>query len=456
MTIFAPITAVSASSVIVIRISGDKALQCVKILGGDSKINPNETKYAKIHDQNNDPLDHCMISYFQAPHSFTGDDVVEISLHGSVFIASKVMEILASIDGVRAAQAGEFSKAAFLNNKFDLVQAEAILDLVNSQTKLQHQQALKQLSGDLGEIYDKWRLQIIEILALIESFIDFPDEDIPDDLANQTNEKVAILKSEILSHLDDNKAGQKIKEGLSLAIIGAPNVGKSSLLNFLAKSEVAIVSDIAGTTRDVIDVNLDIAGVAVRISDTAGIRSSSDQIEQEGIKRAVRKAKDADLVILMSDLSQENSQVDSYIENEIADIVNSGEKSIIRVANKSDLGSSSQSVSRTRVSGTENKNEFNLEISLKNQQNLDLLIQKLEEEVRKLIPNVNESLITKQRYRDSLGQALNALEDFNLDKNIELAGEDLRIASHEIGRITGKIEVDNILDVIFSKFCIGK
>ncbi len=444
-TIFAPITALTSSSVIVLRISGAKSLKCLEKLGIKRVLQPNQATFAKIYNpENGELLDHAVATYFKAPHSFTGEDIAEISLHGSVFIASKVMQILSNIEGVRAAEAGEFSKIAFLNNKFDLVQAEAICDLVNAQTNLQHKQALKQLEGDLGKIYDKWRFQIIEILALIESFIDFPDEDIPDDLALQTNQKVSILKSQIMSHLDDNKTGQKIKEGLSLAIIGAPNVGKSSLLNFLAKSEVAIVSDIAGTTRDVIDVNLDIAGVPVKISDTAGIRESSDKIEREGIKRAVRKAKDADLVLIMSDLFTQNSEINKYIDEEISEILSSDEKSITKIANKSDL-----------KTGAVSEN-FDLEISLKNQQNLDLLVEKLEEEVRKLIPNVNETLITKQRYRDSLNQALNALEEFSLDKDIELAGEDLRIAAHEIGRITGKIEVDNILDVIFSKFCIGK
>ena len=456
-TIFAPITALTASSVIVLRVSGEKSLDCLVKLGVKQKPVPNQAIFSKIHDENHEILDHCVITYFQAPNSFTGQDIVEISLHGSVFIASKVMEILSKVDGVRSAQAGEFSKIAFLNGKFDLVQAEAIVDLVNAQTKLQHKQALKQLEGDLGKIYDNWRFQIIEILALIESFIDFPDEDIPDDLAQQTNQRVEILKLEIMSHLNDNKIGQKIKDGLSLAIIGAPNVGKSSLLNFLAKSEVAIVSDIEGTTRDVIDINLDIAGVAVKISDTAGIRASKDVIEQEGIKRAVKRAKEADLIMVISDLSQNSNEVDGYIDSQISDIVNSNEKSIIKIANKSDLKISNSSIFELHSGQNKNiENEFDLEISLKNQQNLDLLIEKLEDEVKKLIPDLNEALITKQRYRDSLNQALSALQDFNLDKNIELAGEDLRIAAHEIGRITGKIEVDNILDVIFSKFCIGK
>ncbi len=436
-TIFAPITALTSSSVIVLRISGERSLDCLEALGVRRDFSPNKAIFSKIYDEGGDLLDHAVVTYFKAPHSFTGEDVVEISLHGSVFIANKVMEVLASVDGVRVAEAGEFSKIAFLNNKFDLVQAEAIVDLVNAQTKLQHKQALKQLEGWLGGIYENWRFQIIEILALIESFIDFPDEDIPNDLALQVGERVLDLKSQIANHLNDNKVGQKIKDGLGLAIIGAANVGKSSLLNFLAKSEVAIVSEIAGTTRDVIDVSLDIAGVPVRISDTAGIRASNDQIEQEGIKRAVQRAKDSDLVILMSDLSQENAD----FNEDLADL---GQKPVIRVANKIDLGVRA-------ING-----DFDLEISLKGRKNLELLLEKIENEVKKLIPNVNEALITKQRYRDSLTHALNALEEFSLDKNIELAGEDLRIASSEIGRITGKIGVDDILDVIFSKFCIGK
>lgn len=443
-TIFAPITSLSASSVILLRISGEKAIDCLQKLGFKAQLAPNQVQFGNIHDQNGEILDQAVVTYFKAPHSFTGEDVVEISLHGSSYIYSQVSAILLEITDVKLAEAGEFSKRAFLNNKFDLVQAEAIVDLVNCQTQLQHKQALKQLQGNLGKIYDDWRGQIVNILALIESFIDFPDEDIPEDVITQVRANVLSLTDQIKSHLDDNKKGQKVHDGLKMAIIGAPNVGKSSLLNFLAQSEVAIVSDIAGTTRDIIDVSLDIAGVPVKISDTAGIRASKDVIEQEGIKRAINKAQDCDIIIILSDLAHQNDEISNYINEKISQIEDLSEKSVIRLFNKLDLKDNAD------------KEDCDLEISLKEQQNLDQLLDLIEVKVQELIPDLNETLITKQRYRDNLTEALEYLQEFNLDKNIEIAGEDLRIAGTAIGKITGKIEVDNILDVIFSKFCIGK
>ena len=340
------------------------------------------------------------------------------------------------------AEAGEFSKIAFLNGKIDLVQAEAIPDLIACETAAQHKQALKQLQGDLGKIYENWRLQIIELLALIESCIDFPDEDLPQNIIDDVSRKLSILKLEINIHLDDKKRGQKIKEGLSLAIIGSPNVGKSSLLNFLAKSEVAIVSEIAGTTRDVIEIHLEIAGVAVKIADTAGIRESEDKIEQEGIRRAYKKAFEADIKMFVLDATHPKI---SAAEKKLID-----ENTII-VVNKIDLLKLEAPNKPLEVN---NKNLINL--SIKKQQNTDLLIKKLEEKVLEILPQQSSPLITQERYRHFLSSALKALEDFSLDKNIELAAEDLRIASYAIAKITGRIDVDDILDVVFSKFCIGK
>lgn len=437
-TIFAPITAIGISGVATIRISGDKALWCLQQLGVTGNIKPNQIKFAKIYDvQTHELIDESVVSFFQAPHSFTGQDVVEISIHGSSYILKKLIRTLSGLERIRMAQEGEFSKIAFLNGKIDLVQAEAIVDLIKSETEAQHRQSLKQLGGELGKIYDNWRISIIEILALIESFIDFPDEDLPPHIANEALDKVKKLRDEISFHLNDNKRGQKIKEGLSLAIIGAPNVGKSSLLNFLAKSEVAIVSEIAGTTRDVIEIHLDIAGVAVKIADTAGIRKSNDAIEQEGIKRALQKAQNADLQILLID-------ADSFSQDKISSPSNNF---LITVLNKIDLvGAGQKNIAQN----------YDIAISLKTGQNLDSLIKKLEEKVLEILPKHSNPLITQERYRQSLSESLEALSNFSLEKNIELAAEDLRIAAYEIAKITGRIDVDDILDAVFSKFCIGK
>ena len=430
-TIFAPITSPVRAGISVIRISGPQVVSCLQILG--FKGNPEHSKitFQKIRDpKTSEIIDEVLVSFFQSPKSFTGEDVAEISIHASPFIAKKIFEILSDQKNCRFAEAGEFSKRAFLNGKLDLVQAEAIPDLIAAETAAQHKQALRQLEGKLGAIYEDWRFRLIEISAMIEAAIDFPDEDLPKNIIDKVESDVEKLKSEIASHLNDNKVGQKIKDGLNLAIIGAPNVGKSSLINFLAQSEVAIVSEIAGTTRDVVETHLSIAGVAVKISDTAGLRETEDKIEAEGIRRALKKASEADLKIFLIDAKNPVLRADLIDENTII------------VVNKIDLES------------------FNfdgaVEISLTNNVNTTQLLKKLAEKILELIPNQNSPLITQERYRSALRNSVANLECFSLEKNIELAAEDLRMTAREIGKITGKVDIENILDVIFSRFCIGK
>jgi len=430
-TIFAPITSPARAGISVIRISGPQVVNCLEILG--FKGNPEHSKitFQKIRDpKTSEIIDEVLVSFFQSPKSFTGEDVAEISIHASSFIAKKIFEILSDQKNCRFAEAGEFSKRAFLNGKLDLVQAEAIPDLIAAETAAQHKQALRQLEGKLGAIYEDWRFRLIEISAMIEAAIDFPDEDLPKNIIDKVESDVEKLKNEIASHLNDNKVGQKIKDGLNLAIIGAPNVGKSSLINFLAQSEVAIVSEIAGTTRDVVETHLSIAGVAVKISDTAGIHETEDKIEAEGIRRALKKASEADLKIFLIDAKNPVLRADLIDENTII------------VVNKIDLES------------------FNfdgaVEISLTNNVNTTQLLKKLAEKILELIPNQNSPLITQERYRSALRNSVGNLESFSLEKNIELAAEDLRMTAREIGKITGKVDIENILDVIFSRFCIGK
>jgi len=430
-TIFAPITSPVRAGISVIRISGSQVVSCLQILG--FKGNPQHSKisFQKIRDpKTSEIIDEVLVSFFQSPKSFTGEDVAEISIHASPFIAKKIFEILSDQKNCRFAEAGEFSKRAFLNGKLDLVQAEAIPDLIAAETAAQHKQALRQLEGKLGAIYEDWRFRLIEISAMIEAAIDFPDEDLPKNIIDKIESDVEKLKNEIASHLNDNKVGQKIKDGLNLAIIGAPNVGKSSLINFLAQSEVAIVSEIAGTTRDVVETHLSIVGVAVKISDTAGIRETEDKIEAEGIRRALKKASEADLKIFLIDAKNPVLRADLVDENTII------------VVNKIDL------------------EPFNfdgaVEISLTNNVNTTQLLKKLEEKILELIPNQNSPFITQERYRSALQNSVANLESFSLEKNIELAAEDLRMTAREIGKITGKVDIENILDVIFSRFCIGK
>ncbi len=430
-TIFAPITANAKSAIIVLRISGNKVKDCLGYLGVKKNLINRQATLQNLLDKNGEIIDQALITFFANPHSFTGEDVAEIAIHGSIYITKKITDALLELENVRLAEPGEFSKRAFLNGKMDLVQAEAVVDLIEAETATQHQQALRQLQGELGEIYDSWRGELIKITANIEAFIDFPDEDLPKNIVDDLESRVANLVVQIKEHLNDNNRGEKIRQGLSLAIIGAPNVGKSSLINYLAQSEVAIVSEIAGTTRDVVNVHLNIGGVAVIISDTAGIRQTEDLIEKEGIKRALQKAADADLKILLVDTKNPE------ITNDLLD-----EKTLL-VVNKIDLNSDLQLKDA-------------ILISIKQRINLEGLLKELTLRVKNLSCPNGSAPITRARYRQSLNIVVDNLSQFSLQKNIEFAAEDLRLAIREIGKITGKIEVDDILDVIFSGFCIGK
>ncbi len=440
-TIFAPITSPIRAGISIVRISGSDVKKCLQDIGFKGQIQHQKVSFQNIFDpKTGEKIDEVLISFFQSPKSFTGEDVAEISLHASPFILKKLLNIFSEMPNCRLAEAGEFSKRAFLNGKMDLVQAEAIPDLIAAETAAQHKQALRQLEGKLGEIYENWRFRLIEISAMLEAAIDFPDEDLPRNIIDKVEDSVALLRAEISQHLSDKRNGQKIREGLNLVILGAPNVGKSSLINFLAKSDVAIVSEIAGTTRDVIEVNLEIGGIPVKISDTAGIRETVDLIESEGIKRALNKAQNADIKIYLFDANN------PVLETSLID------ESTILVANKIDL----KAAENEQNFGEKLPKSAFIEISLAKNLNMKFLLQKIEEKIAQMLPNQDIPLITQERYRNALQNSVTNLENFSLQKNIELAAEDLRITAREIGKITGKIDIDNILDVIFSRFCIGK
>lgn len=436
-TIFSPIASIYNCSVITVRISGPKALNCLGRLKVDIKtIKPNYIKLKKIFDPKTEKLiDYCLISFFQAPNSFTGEDVVEISLHGSTYIFSKIVEIFSEIENVRLAKAGEFSQRAFYNGKMDLVEAEALADLISSKTALQHDQALRNFSGNLSNLYQAWRNDLISIAANIEALIDFPDEEIPQDLSLKIANDVQILNQVIQQHIA-NDNGRKINEGLYLSIIGPPNVGKSSLLNFLAKSDVAIISDIAGTTRDIVSFSLDIGGVEVKIFDTAGIRQTTDKIEAIGIKKSFEQHQNCDINIIMfdhqSDINGFLQEYDIKIKENTLGIINKCEKKT-----------------------TDHENFLN--ISLQENISLDELMQQLRKKVNNLTNINNSPALTRQRHKYHLQKVAEVLSNFSLEeKGIELIAEDLRYACNEIGQITGKVNVEELLDNIFSDFCIGK
>lgn len=442
-TIFAPISAVGKGSVCVIRISGESVFRCLCVLNVKKKLKHKEVSLCKICDIDGSHLDDALITYFKAPNSFTGEDVCEIGIHSSRYLANKLFSILSNINGVRMAERGEFSKRAFFNNKIDLLQAESIVDLVNSETKLQHKKAIEQLEGKNSEFFSKLRSDILELLSNIEALIDFPEDDIDENLFEIMGKKIATIINCITNVLEDNNVGKKIRDGINISIIGKPNVGKSSFLNFLANEDVAIVSEIAGTTRDIIKVSLDICGVLITFSDTAGIRETNDNIENEGVRRALYNAKNADFRILILEPN------DISIDDSIKEFLNDN---TIIILNKSDLANNYE------IKQIEKMYPNIIKISVKYKINTNYVIKYLEEVIDKYVTPYTNTNITHERYRKELEEAkwlLTEIKDIS-SFQIEIVSENIRHASFCLGRIMGNISNDDILDNIFSKFCIGK
>ncbi len=436
-TIFALATSPGRSGVAIIRISGEHALEALKHL---TQAPLPEARKAALRDLINpiskDLIDQAIVLFFPGPNSFTGENIVELHIHGSRAIINELIKLLSDFSNFRLANPGEFAKRAFLNGRMDLTSSEGLADLIDSETSIQHKQAIRQMQGKLGNIYESWKKELIRTLALIEAYIDFPDEDIPESVIDEVQQNVEKLKLNMQKHLNDGHRGEIIRRGIYVVILGAPNVGKSSLLNYLAKRDVAIVSNIAGTTRDILEVNLDLKGYPVTIADTAGIRESEDQIEKEGIHRAIRKAENADIkIIMLSAIDPQNAlNVDSLID----------ENSIV-ILNKIDLALKN-----------DNKYKNLLEISVEKNIGLDLLLEKLSNLIEnKFSPSI-DPLITRERHRTQIHKCLDALNYFDINKDLELACEDLRITARSLGQIIGNIDVEVILDEIFRNFCIGK
>ena len=437
-TIYALSTVFGKSGVAVIRISGDKVLEVVSGITNikTETIKPRFAYFTNIiNPKTKEVLDKSLVVYFKAPYSFTGEDILEIQCHGSKAVLNSVLNVLSLVDGVRLAEPGEFSKRAFYNNKMDLTEAEGLADLIDAETSEQQKYALRQLSGGLKNLYTSWRQDLVRILSYLEAFIDFPEEDIPSDLSNDILNTVFKIKNDITLHLKGNNVNERLRSGFRIVITGAPNAGKSSLINTLVKRNAVIVSDIEGTTRDAIDINLDISGYPVIITDTAGIRDTQNPIEQQGVEIAKEKVSNADIVINLYDAS--NPKIDEFITNQ----------KVIYVANKIDKLSSEQL----------NKIPQNhLKISAKYNQGVDNLVANILDIIKENFANQTSPLITRTRYREALNECLIYLDEFSLDKEIELSAEDIRLACRSIGKITGHVEVDEILDNIFGSFCIGK
>jgi tRNA modification GTPase len=384
------------------------------------------------------PLDDAIVLYFKAPASFTGEDVVELHTHGGAAIIAAVAKALTALD-LRLAEPGEFTRRAFDHGKLDLVEIEGLADLIAAETEAQRRQALRQAEGELSSLYESWRGPLISALARMEAAIDFPDEDLPDGLMTLVDETMGILSEEIEAHLADNHRGEMLRDGLSVAIIGSPNVGKSSLLNRLAGREAAIVSARAGTTRDVIEVKLDLGGYPVLIADTAGLRESPDEIEQEGVKRALKRAEHADLKLIVFD-----GAVWPDFDASVAEQIDA---EAIVVLNKAELAKGR----RTRIVDRDL-----LLVSAKTGEGLDALVSALTDKAAKALNPGAQPALTRLRHRAALERCLGALKRGLHAPVVELKAEDLRLAVQALGRITGRVEVDDVLDLIFREFCIGK
>ncbi|MDX1975038.1 MAG: tRNA uridine-5-carboxymethylaminomethyl(34) synthesis GTPase MnmE [Rickettsiales bacterium] len=435
-TIFALATAPAKSGVAVIRVSGGQATAALHALTGKTKLAPNRASLCSLrHPQSKAIIDQALVLFFQGPKSFTGEDVVEFHTHGSLAIYQELLAALSQINGLRPAEPGEFTRRAFLNGKMDLIEAEGLADLIEAETPKQKDQALRQMHGDLSRYYTQLRTQIITVLAHMEAYIDFPDEEIPQSVFDNLTEEVNAAIATIDQALSDHQAGERLRSGMRVVILGAPNAGKSSLLNRLAKRDAAIVSQRAGTTRDVIEVHLHIAGYPVILTDTAGLRESGDDIEEEGIRRALLQAEDADIRLIVFDgslLPALDASTQALMD----------ERSLV-IINKSDVMPKASLPSGALV------------ISTKSGEGIDALLAAIEAQIIKRFSG-HAPVITRHRHRALLQEALTHLKRFDAKAPLELSCEELRISAQAVDKITGKISVDDVLDVIFKQFCIGK
>ena len=379
-------------------------------------------------------IDDGLVLWFPAPHSVTGEDVAEFHLHGSRAVLAALMATLSRL-GLRLAEPGEFTRRAFLNGKLDLVQAEAVADIAAAETEAQRRQALRQLDGALGVLYRGWSERLLRLLAHLEAAIDFPDEDLPPAIEAAGAAETALLAAEIAVHLADQRRGERLRDGIAVAIVGPPNAGKSSLINALVRREAAITSPIAGTTRDVIEVAIDLAGYPVVLADTAGLRDSADAVEQEGLRRALAHAEAAELRLFVFDASRP--------EDSAGAAAWPGPDTLL-VANKIDL----------LCKGTALPPDA-LAISTRTGAGVPALIETL---ARRVAADYESTapLLTRARHRAALEAARDALHRAQGARLPELRAEDLRLAWRSLGRITGQVDVEDLLDVIFADFCIGK
>jgi tRNA modification GTPase len=443
MTIYSLSSGPGISGIAIIRVSGQETSKILELLTKKNLPKPRVATLRKINKINTSELiDEGIILWFPGPESYTGEDMAEIQVHGSKAVIDAIHSSISTVENCRLAEPGEFTKLAFQNGKINLLKAESIADLISAETEIQRKQAIKIMKGRSADQFNFLREKLLKILSHVEAKIDFPDEDLPNDILKEIKKSSDEVSINIEKILDDKKVGERIREGFKIAIIGPTNAGKSSLLNHLSNRDVAIVSEIAGTTRDVIETHLNIDGYPVIVSDTAGIRESKNEIEKKGIKLSLNRAEEADLKLIVVDVKNLN----------FTDVLKGLLKeNAILVINKSDL-----------LEGNINpeiKKLNHVLISIKENLNIDELISKIKNNLKNKFINSDDILITRERHRQHLQQCLEHLENFNKKNDIEdvdKAAEDLRLATRHLGMIVGKVDVEEILGSIFNDFCIGK
>ncbi len=443
MTIYALSTGPGISGVAIVRVSGPQAHKVITSLTHQEPPKPRAATLRKINKINTSELiDEGIVIWFPGPDSYTGEDIVEFHVHGSNAVVEALYNSISKVENCRLAEPGEFTKLAFQNGKINLLKAESIGDLISAETEIQRQQAIKIMNGKSADKFNDLREKLLKILSHVEAKIDFPDEDLPEKILKNIKKISNQVILDIKKILNDQKVGERIRAGFKIAIIGPTNAGKSSLLNYLADRDVAIVSEIAGTTRDVIETHLNINGYPVVVSDTAGIRESKNEIEKKGIKLALKKAEDADLKLIVIDAKNIDFK---GVLKEMMD------KNAILVINKSDLLNENLNL--------EIKNLEHVLVSVKNNINLEDLFLKIKNKLKNKFITSGDILITRERHRQHLEQSLNYLKNFeekNEAEDFDKAAEDLRLATRHLGMIVGKVDVEEILGTIFNDFCIGK
>ena len=442
MNIYALSSGRGPSGIAIVRISGKDTLNICKKLTKLKNVKANVINFCKFYNPKDDSVidPESILLWFPKPNSYTGDDLAELQIHGSNAVINSLLIVLSEQDNCRLAEPGEFTKIAFQNDKIDLLKAESVGDLIHAETELQRKQAIKLIQGNASNYYNELREKLIKSLAYIEAKIDFAEDDLPSKTLKEAHKSIKEVHQSITKTIEDNKIGEKIRDGFRISIIGEVNAGKSSLLNLLSKREAAIVSDEEGTTRDIIEIYLNLDGYPVILADTAGIRETKNDVEKKGVSLALRKSKEADIKIIMVDNSTKK------VNKEITNLI---DKDSIVLLNKSDIADNKM-------------HKFDAEtilISVKDNANIDQLIKILKNKLSIKLKSSNSVLVTRERHRTKLKDCLKEIDNFlskDYDKDIELAAEDLRMASRHLGSIVGKVDVEEILGSIFKDFCIGK